>query len=48
LSDGIGMVQPFHSVTRSSTHHHLDNDNHFSAEKMTIVATAGDHDGSKG
>jgi len=34
-------------VTRSSTYHHLDNDDHLSTEKMTIVATAGD-DGSEG
>jgi hypothetical protein len=48
LSDGMGMSSLSTLVTRPSTHHHLDNDNHFSAEKMTIVATAGDHDGSKG
>jgi hypothetical protein len=34
------MVQAFHPSPQT--------DNHLSAEKMTIVATAGDHDGSKG
>jgi len=37
LSAGMGMSSLSTLVTRPSTHRHLDNDNHFSAEKMTIV-----------
>jgi len=32
------------TLVRYSTYHH----DHFSAEEMTIVATAGDNDGSEG